>query len=139
MSPIERFKATTQIVVFLTAAVVVAGVICNKLQKKQKDRKIPLIILIGALPILVVFLAAYRHGILFTVFISLGVLGVVELGIHWLSKRRKPDFKLKEGLFITSLCIYLLGISFLAFSVMYFLITYYTSTCEWIEKYILGR
>jgi len=136
MSPIERFKVTTQLVVFLVAAVVVAGVICNKLQKKQKDRKNLLILLIGALPILVVFLAAYRHGTLFTVFIS---LGVVELGVHWLSKHGKQDFKLKEGLFITSLCIYLLGIGLLAFSVMYFLITYYTSACEWIEKYILGR
>jgi hypothetical protein len=139
MSPIERFKATTQIVVFLAAAVVVAGVICNKLQKKQKDRKNLLILLIGALPILVILLATYRHGTLFTVFISLGVLGVVELGIHWLSKHGKPDFKLKEGLFITSLCVCLLGISIMAFSVMYFLITYYISACEWIEKYILGR
>jgi hypothetical protein len=131
---------TTHLIVLLTAATVACGVVCNKSQKKKKERKDVMgHLLFGVLPILVLLLVGYRTGYLLTIFISVGIIGIIELSIYWLLKHGKPDFKLRAGLYMTVLGVSLSGFLIVPISVFLFLMFYYTSACEWIEKYILGR
>ena len=64
--------ATTHMIVLLTAATVACGVVCNKYQKKKKERKDVMgHLLFQVLPILVLLLVGYRTGYLLTIFINL--------------------------------------------------------------------
>ena len=132
--------ATTHMIVLLTAATVACGVVCNKYQKKKKERKDVMgHLLFQVLPILVLLLVGYRTGYLLTIFISVGIIGIIELCLYWLLKHRNPDFKLREVLYIKFLGVFLSGFLIVPISVYLFFIFYYINACEWIEKYILGR
>ena len=117
--------ATTHMIVLLTAATVACGVVCNKYQKKKKERKDVMgYLLFQVLPILVLLLVGYRTGYLLTIFISVGIIGIIELCLYWLLKHGKPGFKLREGLNITGLGVFLSGLFIVPISVYLFFIFY---------------
>jgi hypothetical protein len=136
----DPLLVTTHLIVLLTAATVACGVVYNKLQKNKKERKDVMgHLLFGVLPILVLLLVGYRTGSLLTIFISVGIIGIIELCLHWLLKHGKPNFKLREGLTMTFFCVFFSGFLIVPISVFLFFVFYQISVCEWIEKHILGR